>query len=742
MHSRYRSITLCSALLLASNSAFAQSQTATPPSDKPGETVVLSTFEVRSEKDFGYRATNSMTATGFGTEIYATPISVSVVTKDLISDIGAGLLRETLQYTSAITTSSRDPNQNRARGFLIPIQVNRMAGNVRNPNADFIERVEIVKGPNAVFFGRVAPGGLINLTTLQPFWRTASEVKATYGSYDYKKLMVDHNQVITDNLAIRVAGSFLDRSDGYVDWTYKRDNAGYAALAWRITDKVQFNANFQQSAGTENVSVNGSRTNASYLASGSTLTIQGWAAPALGNVPANVPYINLIAPYAMFPNGLKGNNDGPEAYKKDDATATQVQLVAQPTDWLSLRFDASWDKVSDDSFVISGYPKPNGDIVAAGVRYADGSPVKDRFYQGEGVFKFKLGPTKHQFLVGARYYDRDVRSYFFTGNTVTQNFFTGGPRLLVSTFGLSIDPAARNAYLYTRTLDEAFYAVDQIDLFNGRLKLLAGARNAAITNKKTVTNLTERTQRETTPQFGLWFEVAKDVALFANYSKTFEPQYNIDTFGVLSPNIRGEGKEIGVKTSFRDNLVSGTVSLYEVTRKGEVRRDFVREQTTGVLPLFIPGGDQRARGFEAEFTYTPAKNYQLVLSYSWMFDAEVIRDTVSPWLVGRRLPLSPEHSLSLWNRYTFTTGPLRGVFLGGGVRYNSSAQSFLDTTFDLVTPAYTVVDAVAGYESKWSGNPVKYQLNVKNLGNEKYYDGPMAVPADPLTAYFSVEFRF
>jgi len=260
------------------------------------------------------------------------------------------------------------------------------------------------------------------------------------------------------------------------------------------------------------------------------------------------------------------------------------------------RFDTNGQRVAGGrpQVTMDGNQALTYGLLAAGVRYADGAPVKDRFYQGEGVFKFKLGPTKHQFLIGARYYDRDVRSYFFTGNTVTQNFFTGGPRLLVSTFGLSIDPAARNAYLYTRTLDEAFYAVDQIDLFDGRLKLLAGARNAGITNKKTVTNLTERTQRETTPQFGLWFEVVKDIALFANYSKTFEPQYNIDTFGVLSPNIQGEGKEIGAKTSFHDNMISGTFSLYEVTRKGEVRRDFVREQITGVLPLFIPGGDQRA----------------------------------------------------------------------------------------------------------------------------------------------------
>src|SRR5690606_23037932 len=140
------------------------------------------------------RATNSMTATGFGTEIYATPISVSVVTKDFISDAGANYLIDSLRYTAGIVGDARDPNQFTGRGFRTPIQINRLAGFVRSPNTDFVERLDVVKGPNSVFFGRVSPGGLINLTTLAPKQRDETVLKLNYGSYDFKKGVVDVNK--------------------------------------------------------------------------------------------------------------------------------------------------------------------------------------------------------------------------------------------------------------------------------------------------------------------------------------------------------------------------------------------------------------------------------------------------------------------------------------------------------------------------------------------------------------------
>lgn len=719
--------------------ALAQS-TASTTTDSPTseKALVLAAFEVRSAKDYGYRATNSMVATGFGTEIYDTPISISVITKDLINDLSAWSLRESLLYTSSVTTDARDPNQTTGRGFRVPIQVNRLTGFVRNPSSDFIERIDLVKGPNSVFFGRVAPGGLLNMTTLTAKARTETVLKLSGGSYDFGKVVLDHNQAVTNNFFLRVAGAYTNCNDGFSDWTYREETAGYATFLWKPIPKLTISGNYQRSSSRENVVVSGSRTNSRYLQNGnSAISIQEWGA---ANVPANTPFITELNESVMFPNGRRGNNNGPEAYKADRLSAGQLQITDEVADWLSLRFDGGWSVARDDSFVVSGFVRPNGDIVQRGNRYADGTPAKDAIAQLEAAFTFDLGPTHHRLLAGGRYFNRDIRSFFISGNLVTQNFFTMGPRLLVSTFGQT-DPAVLNAYLYTVTADKAYYAVDQIDFFSGRLKLLAGARNAAITNKRTATNANERTQRQTTPQFGAWFELAKDAALFVNYSRTFEPQYNIDAFGQVADNVEGEGKEIGFKTSFRDNLLSGTISLYEVTRKGEVRRDFLREQATNIIPQFIPGGDQRSRGLELELTYTPTRNYQAIVNWSHITEAKVIKDTTSPWLVGRRLALAPENSAAFWNRYAFVNGAFKGLFVGGGVRYSSKTATILDSSISVDTPAYTVVDAVLGYETRFRGKPVRYQLNVKNLLNEEYYDGRW-VPADPLTVYFSAEFRF
>jgi iron complex outermembrane receptor protein len=727
---------LVAAALLASVSAYAQD--AAPAAPAKETTVVLPTFTVNSPQDFGYRATNSITATGIGTEIYSTPISISVVTKDLINDIGgAGLLREILQYTAGVTTDSRDPNQYTTRGFLTPVLVNRVGGVSRNPTADFVERVEVVKGPNSVFFGRVAPGGVINLITLRPGLTRETKVKLVGGSYDYARIVVDHNQPLTRDISLRVAGSFLNRDDGYYDWTYQRQNAVYGALTWRLTENVTFNVNADYLDAKQNQPHSGARSDPEYLADPANIgvAISAWGARV--RTPNNLPSITMFADDVAYANGDKGNGSGPENYKLDRAKNFQAELSATPQEWLALHLVAARRDAMVQTLEHGGYPDPTGTMVASRANFNGANPRSD-IYEAEAVAEFKTGPVGHRLLVGARYVENADKTFALTGRAVNWNTKRQGPRLVTTEFATwPIVPTTFNVPSGTET---AYYAAYQASLLADKVKILGGVRHIEVKNTANPGQTPLQTS-DTTPQIGVFWEMVKDFSLFANYSQTFEPQFQVDVFGNIAPNVQGSGKEIGLKTRYLEGRLSGTVSMFEVLREGEARRDFLRETALGLTPILIAGGSSRSRGTELEFTYTPARNYQLLFAYTYLWEREVIKDTASPILVGRKLPLSPEHTFALWQRYTFTSGSLKGLTIGGGVRHQSNTSATLQPIFNLKLENSTPVDLLLSYGTNWGRSAVTYQLNVKNLFDEKYHDSSSLL-ADPLTVYLSAGLKF
>lgn len=712
-----------------------------------GETVTLSVFEVSSERDYGYRATNSITATGIGTEIYRTPINVSVITRDLIQDMAAVSLRESLQYTANVYSDRRDPNVVVSRGFDAPVLVNRNAGTVRNPAPDFIERVEIVKGPNSVFFGRVSPSGVVNLITLQPKSRQETEVRATFGSFEHAQGFISHNQPLGRNAAVRVAGSTINRNSGYVDSTYLRQNAGYAALTWSPLPALKLNVVGQIVDGKENVMHSVPNGHPGYREftrqnPQSTLLLQEWGAQFLPGQPFRTVYLD---PHESFSNGWQGNNNGPDAFKLDQNWFVQAEALYTPAKWLTLRAAGRTLEDRRETLEIAGFPTFDGTFPRQRPSY-NGTRTLSQIAELEAVLVFDTGPASHRLLLGGRQ-GRARNGGWAIGNNltipVTWNNRTQGPRQLIRDHFVGGQLPAEPHFAMPRTEDTGFYAIDQIGFLDERVKLLVGARTTEVTNvgATAATRGPDRTQKEDTPQFGLLVEPFPGLALFFNASETFEPQFNVDVRGNLANNVLGEGREAGFKFDLADRLLSGTVTWFEIERSGESRRDFATENATGIAPLFVPGGTKRSEGMDLEVFITPARNWQAIASYTYLWEAKAISDLGAPQIVGRRLGRAPKHLLALWNKYTFTAGPLKRVSAGLGFRYTSEINTLLDPNFDLKNPSFTTTDVVIGYSLDLWERPVTVQLNVKNLFDREYLDGNFT-PADPRSFFVTLGARF
>lgn len=725
---------LALALSCLFSAAFAQTFAAPAVNPAPKEdTVVLSAFEVKSSRDYGYQATNSITATGIGTKIYDTPISISVITKDLINDLGATNLLESLNYSASVNTDTKLKGIINARGFAMPTIVNGIGAAARDPNSDFIERVEVVKGPNAVFFGRVAPGGVLNILTLRPKSVDETVVRAQFGSFGTKGAFLDHNIAFSKNFAVRLAATWWDRSNGYVDFTSDERTAAYMAVFWRLSPKVTLNINADYSNQLEHHLHNAPRYNSQYLKSGAVgLTAAQWAA---ANLPPGSPIYNTYNFDLASNRGRRFNAGGPDARHWDAGGITQFELIATPTTDLTLRLNGSYTRGQTGTMEISGFPNLQGTYVGQRGIYSGGKP-RATVLDATAVYQFSLGPTKHRLLAGARGGENYNQTFSLSGNPTNYNYFTDGARKLEASFPTVVP----TIFTRSRGSERAFYVTDQISLLGERLKVLAGARYTKAESHSVSATTQDLSADETTPQIGASFEVAKGLSVFANYAKTFEPQFQVDANGVLASNVNGEGKEAGFKADMQDGRLSATVSIFEVLRAGEARRDPLLEQALGKAPIFFPGASNRSRGIEAEFTWAPVKNYQAVLSFAHMWEATTIKDTNAAF-IGLRLYNSPEYQLAFWNRYTFTEGRLKGWFVGLGYHYRTKQAPFQNPSFALFDPAYSLFEGLVGFERKFGDRPVRLQLNVKNLTNTEYMVGSYN-PGDPISAYLSVQTRF
>ena len=184
------------------------------------DVVTMSKFEVISDKDDRYLKTNAVTATRIGMEIQKVPMSVSVMGEDFLQDAGLNTVTDLLRYQASGNPDGRylmerpansaTPRGNfTMRGFRVNSILRDGVFRYTQPSLDSIDRVEIVKGPAAVFFGQGYPGGVINYISKKPsFNEIPTTIRHSFNSYDGQKIKYDHNAILSDQAALRVSGQW------------------------------------------------------------------------------------------------------------------------------------------------------------------------------------------------------------------------------------------------------------------------------------------------------------------------------------------------------------------------------------------------------------------------------------------------------------------------------------------------------------------------------------------------------
>src|SRR5687767_11785359 len=200
--SRIAFLRTASVLTLSATTLFAQS---TPPPAKgnggANAPVVLSPFEVQSEQDRGYRVGAATTGTGTAGLIKDTPLNISIVSQELIKDQAGNQLIDVLRGASSVALQVKDEWMILVRGYIGPQFVNGLPAGAGLTLYD-VDRIEVVKGPNAVFSGISNPGGTVNLIKVKPSFTPRHSVDASFGSFDHRRVVFRSSApLIKDKLA-------------------------------------------------------------------------------------------------------------------------------------------------------------------------------------------------------------------------------------------------------------------------------------------------------------------------------------------------------------------------------------------------------------------------------------------------------------------------------------------------------------------------------------------------------------
>ncbi len=200
-----------------------------------------------------YAVPNATTATKTDTPIMETPLSIQVVPQQVLKDQQAITLQDALKNVSGVQFTPSSGNQVDAfviRGFPVD-DTSRLRNGQRFIgffNADFanIEQVEVLKGPAAVLYGRLEPGGLVNLVAKKPLDQPYYSLQQQFGSYDFYRTTVDATGPIDADktLLYRFNLGYTDAESFRDEW-FDQALLVSPSLTWRPTDATEVNLNYE-----------------------------------------------------------------------------------------------------------------------------------------------------------------------------------------------------------------------------------------------------------------------------------------------------------------------------------------------------------------------------------------------------------------------------------------------------------------------------------------------------------------
>ncbi|WP_419712821.1 TonB-dependent siderophore receptor [Pseudomonas sp. NFX224] len=655
----------------------------------------------------GYNATHSQIATKTSTALLETSQSVSVVTREQMDDQGSQTVSQAMRYTPGVLTNPYGATHRydyvAMRGFndgsvdniyLDGLKSMGDSGTYSTMQVDpyFLERVDILKGPSSVLYGRSSPGGLVALTSKKPLYEPYHQIQATVGNQGQRGMGFDFSGPVDDDkrIAYRLTG-LADQSDTQFDHNEEK------RFALAPTVSIDF---------TEDTSL----TLQAYLQHDPDGGYHG-GVPADGTLHQRNG--NRISTH--FFEG-EPSIDG---YERDQQSFG-YQFEHRFNDVFTARQNFRYldSKVNMDQVYAYGWTTPTSNELN---RYYTGGDerlhafIVDNMLQAE----FFTGATKHTVLLGADYQRRKTVVDWTSGGLAPINAFN-------PVYGNStIDLYGETSYL--RRLEQTgVYLQDLIEMDKWRFSLgvrqdwveTSDENRLAETGRPQGTEINDK-RTKLTGRAGALYLFDNGIAPYISYSESFNPNSYSDSAGNPLAPTDGTQWEVGLKYQPPGTENLFTASLFRIDQ----------ENLATKLPqenFYRAVGAVRSQGLELEAHMQLTDNLKVLGSYTFT-DIEYSKSMISTLSTatdvienkGNSPTQAPRHMASIWADYAFDSAALAGLRLGGGVRY--VGYSWADAENTMKVPSYTLFDASVGYDlGKVGLKGVDVRLNANNLTNESY----------------------
>ncbi|MCB2088674.1 MAG: TonB-dependent siderophore receptor [Sphingomonadaceae bacterium] len=675
--------------------AIAHAETAEDRDYLPADIIVT------GQRD-GYSSNDGTSATKTPTPLINVPQSATMLTRDQIDDQGMTQLGEALRYVPGISLDTgeghRDQVYIRGQSSTADFYLDGLRDDAEYYRPLYAtERVEVLKGANALIFGRGGAGGVINRVSKQAnpsrFFAQGNASLDTFGAWS---LAGDVNTPLSDMAGLRINAT-------YEDFANQRDayDGRFFGIAPTVT--VELGA--------------ATRLTASYnYEDDRRVTDRG--IPSLGN-----------GPLRGYDRAFFGDPDFNIATVK--AHIARTRLEHEFSDGLSVNLTgqyANYDKFYAN-VVPSGATATTVDLTG----YTSGTSRENWIGQGNLVWQTSTGPLHHTLLAGFEFAnqqtDADRHNVIFSDGS-SRLTVPLARRLGVS--GTQVAGISRNSMSQLDMFSA--YVQDQIAI-GDHFQLIGGLRYDEITlESANLVNGFAARRKDTmwSPRFGVVAKPMESLSFYGSYSRSFLPQSG-DQFTVLDSNSatldpeRFENYEIGAKWLVNPGLFF-TAAIFRMDRTN----------TTATDPLnpgfVILTGSSRVEGLEVQLAGAVNEKLQLNLGYTYL-DGEIRSDTRSA-VAGTPLQQLPTHQASAWARYKLSDA----FALGTGVVWQSRQDAALGSNVKL--PAYARVDLAAYYDVS---DRISLQVNIENLFDRDYYPSAHGAnniqPGTPLSASFGVKVK-
>lgn len=677
---------LLSFSVLGAAGAFAQA--ATVPSYLPEreEPVQLEKLEVSGQRDEkAYAVSRSVTGTKTDTALVNVPQSVSVVTRELIDDTAMLSIGDVTRFVPGVGIAQGEGNRDtpvlRGNSTTADFFLDGIRDDVQYFRDLYnVDRVEVLKGPNAMIFGRGGSGGVINRVSKLANWTTRRELTLQAGSWNHFRGTLDVGQPINDDTAFRVTGLYED-SDSYRDGITLKRYGVNPTLAWRVAPRTLLRVGYEYFK-DERVADRGISSFQGRPVKAAASTFFG--DPAQSPVWAEVNTVFATLEH-RFSNGISLRNN--------------------------TRF-GGYQKFYQNVF--PGAVNAAGTTVALSA-YNNATDRDNWFNQTDIVIPVDTGAFKHQILAGLELGRQKTDNFRETGyfdtissTTTSVNAPLSNPR---TTLPISFRQSASDANNHGVADTVAVYAQDQIQ-FSPQFLAIAGVRfeklDVDFRNNRTASTVSNSDDL-VSPRLGLVCKPADPLSLYASYSMSFVPRAG-EQLASLTLSNRSldpeefENIEVGLKWDYRPDLAF-TAAAYQLDRKNVA----ITDPADSTRSILVDG--QRAKGIELGITGRISKSWSVAGGYA--YQEGTIKTTQSATVTkGKRLGQLPRQTLSLWNRYDINSQ----WGLGLGAIYRDEIYASADNAVSL--PGFVRFDAAIFYRIN---NRFRAQLNVENIFDREYY---------------------